>query len=90
MITREGIKTHILDLISQGPIKATEIASDPLLIKSIIDSKLDVDIGVLLNELVEQKRIVEIEYVLPQMHYRIKSLYLPKGTEISIKGAVDQ
>lgn len=35
-----------------------------------------------LEKLVESGEIVELEYVLPQMDYRIKSIYFPKGTII--------
>jgi hypothetical protein len=28
------------------------------------------------------KEIVEVEYILPQLTYRVKSIYFPKGTEI--------
>lgn len=33
-----------------------------------------------LAQLVLNKEIVELEYILPQMDYRIKSIYFPKGT----------
>lgn len=35
-----------------------------------------------LTELINNKEIVEIEYILHQMDYRIKSIYFPKGTII--------
>lgn len=35
-----------------------------------------------LERLVEEKEIVEIEYILPSIDYRIKSIYFPKGTTI--------
>ena len=37
-----------------------------------------------LAELVSNKEIVELEYILPQMDYRIKSIYFPKGTKIYV------
>jgi len=37
-----------------------------------------------LSYLVEEGEILEIEYTLPSMDYRIKSFYLPKGTSIHI------
>lgn len=33
-----------------------------------------------LEELVKDNEIVELEYILPQLDYRIKSMYFPKGT----------
>lgn len=85
-MTREEIKKYIIELVENGPIKATEIAGHYPLIKMVRESNLDLDIPILLNELVEQDRILEIEYVLPKMDYRIKSIYMPKGTEVVIKG----
>ena len=38
-----------------------------------------------LESLVKNREIVEVEYTLPHMDFRVKSLYLPKGTTISIK-----
>ena len=38
-----------------------------------------------LTELVAEKYLVEIEYVLPTMTYRTKSFYLPAGTRVEVK-----
>ena len=38
-----------------------------------------------LEELIRDGEIMEIEYTLPNMDYRVKSIYMPKGTSISIK-----
>lgn len=35
-----------------------------------------------LNSLIGSKEIVEVEYTLPQLSYRIKSIYFPKGTAV--------
>jgi hypothetical protein len=35
-----------------------------------------------LDELVAEGSIVELEYTLPEMDYRTKSIYFPKGTQI--------
>lgn len=37
-----------------------------------------------LEELVNSKELVEVEYILPTMDYRIKSLFFPKGTKINL------
>lgn len=34
----------------------------------------------ILEKMVEGEEIVELDYILPEMLYRIKSLYFPKGT----------
>lgn len=38
----------------------------------------------ILELLVEEGSILEIEYVLPQLEYRVKSFYLPKGSTVRI------
>jgi hypothetical protein len=35
-----------------------------------------------LEELVNEGEILELEYTLPEMDYRIKSIFFPKGTQI--------
>lgn len=37
-----------------------------------------------LKDLVENGDIIEIEYVVPHMNYRAKSIYFPKGTELMV------
>jgi hypothetical protein len=36
-----------------------------------------------LSRLLDEGEIIEIEYALPTMEYRLKSLYFPKGTRIN-------
>lgn len=40
-----------------------------------------------LVELIENGEIIEVEYTLPHMDYRVKSLYFPKDTVIEISKA---
>lgn len=40
-----------------------------------------------LMELIEEDEIVEVEYTLPSMDYRVKSLYLPKDTVVIVSKA---
>jgi hypothetical protein len=44
------------------------------------------NVSELLNELISEKRIIEIAYVLPNMSYREKSFLLPGNTDIFIRG----
>ncbi len=37
-----------------------------------------------LEELISQKEIVEIEYVLPELENMVKSIYFPKGTDVRL------
>ena len=45
------------------------------------------DISQLLEELVQAGEIIEVEYILPYMDYRLKSFYLPRGSEVKVKNA---
>jgi len=38
----------------------------------------------ILAELVALGEIVELEFILPQMEYRLKSIYFPKGTKLYV------
>lgn len=78
MISKDEAKQRIVDKITelQG-VKATHLIPD--LDREVIDH----EVPQLLEELVQEKRIVEICYVLPQMKWREKSFYLPIGTQIT-------
>ena len=63
----------ILEYVNEcGPVKASEILVNCRCTPEEIQS------------LVEKGELIEIEYVVPRMNYRIKSLLFPKGTEIEI------
>lgn len=38
----------------------------------------------LVQQLIEYGEIIEVEYVLPDMPYRSKSFYLPKGAKVTV------
>uniref|UniRef100_A0A6M3L8D9 Uncharacterized protein n=1 Tax=viral metagenome TaxID=1070528 RepID=A0A6M3L8D9_9ZZZZ len=78
---KELLKDRILELVNNG-IKGTE-----LVVKIISESDvlIHTDVVKVIEELMEQGEMIEIDYVLPSMEYRIKSFYLPKGTSISIE-----
>lgn len=66
---------------SQG-CKATELVCR---IAELHDEELmSFDITFLIQELVDAKELVEVEYTLPNVSYRLKSFLLPKGTEAKI------
>lgn len=66
----------IIDVVTklQG-CKATELVARPEV--ATLDNVLE-----LLPKLVKEGKLVEVEYDLPTISYRIKSLYFPAGTEI--------
>lgn len=67
-------------------IKSIELATKLAAMKSlrIFESS---DILEFINELIAEKRIVELEFVTPNLPNRIKSIYFPIGTEFSFKQA---
>lgn len=81
MIIPEKIKDIILEEVSSG-IKMNELCTN--LIEDFIDNPeinnyTPVEV---VNEMIKNGDIMEIEYCLPNMRYRLKSFLLPKGTEI--------
>lgn len=62
---------------SENGIKATELATK---VAIVVD-----DLPEILNYLMQAKRIVEVEFVLPHMEYRVKSFLLPKNTNVRIR-----
>ena len=62
--------------------KATEIIAN--LPETCFDNGAD-DIIQTIDHLVQTGHLVEVEYVLPQMDYRIKSFYLPANTKVTIR-----
>lgn len=75
------LKEILLEKIQWG-IKATELFG----LFEIV-GRYDFDsINVALEELLSEGKIIELEYVLPQLNHRIKSFYLPAKIEIKIRG----
>ena len=77
-MTIQEAKDKIVETINvaQG-VKATQLA----VMNEIIQLQ-HFNVPLLLNDLVREGRIVEVEYVLPEMKWRIKSFYLPAGSEL--------
>lgn len=74
---RHAILSHVND--AQG-IKATQLVADVVL--AIGGHAVDEDFAEALDKLIEDGEIIEIEYVLADMGYPIKSFLLPKGSKI--------
>jgi hypothetical protein len=78
-MNRDEAKQFLVDkIISLQGCKATQLAADEEVVTKL--SMNDIDVPDLLDELVKEGRIIEIEYVLPEMTWRVKSFYLPPGT----------
>lgn len=73
--------------LEDGPIKGVDIAVECA--AAHIEDISAKDITDTLEQLVQQGKIIEVEYVLPSMNYRVKSIYFPKGTEVRLGRAVE-
>ena len=84
-MTREEAKNLIVETVKsiQG-CKATELP-----VQLLSDNQLKIDeewfrqIPELIEELIDEQKLVEVAYSLPDMRYRSKSFLLPAGTEIT-------
>lgn len=77
---KKTIQERITEIVvvTQG-IKGVELGA------RLATERLDLTIDQILiavQDLVDTGELVEIEYNLPEMNYRTKSFYLPKGTEV--------
>lgn len=80
----ENLHKEILKIVNESTgIKATELicAIDPLIIGDCRNtSEENINVPEVLNYMVNVGMIIELEYVIPLMPYRIKSMYFPAGT----------
>lgn len=72
----------ILQAVDSG-IKATELVTQ-VAAHTLIDTD---QYTRLVQKLIDDGEIMEIEYVLPDMPYRAKSFYLPKGAKVVVPEA---
>lgn len=80
-MTREETRAFIVGFVTeQQGCKMTLLCAQEQLIGCNIIKTVE--------ELVMEGELVEIEYVLPSMQYRIKSFLLPKNTNLDIKHAL--
>ena len=79
----EVIKQWIVDHVtSVNGCKATELATIPEIAMELYNSKLK--LSDLILELVSQHKLVEVEYILPNLDFRIKSFLLPAKTKVTV------
>jgi hypothetical protein len=79
-VTKDEIKQLIVERVSEkAGLKAVHLASEEDIVLACKD------LPSICEELVEEGRLVEVEYVLPEMDWRIKSFYLPAGTVVRVR-----
>lgn len=77
------IKERISKIVNDSTgLKSTELAVK--VVCEVPDCNTN-EVLHLIEELVKEGEIIELEYILPQINYRIKSIYFPKGTDILLK-----
>lgn len=88
-----NVKEYLLGIVATYPgIKATELVTkvagelynDS---NSSSDGRADVleSVPEVLESLVKDGSLVEVEYVVPSMSYRVKSMYFPKDTGVQVR-----
>jgi hypothetical protein len=87
-MTRDEVKNRLVQAVEhhQGG-KVVEIIAR--LAEDLFDwhdsrSVFESDVTEILDELVEEGRLIEIEYVLPNLSYTVKSFYLPAGSTVRV------
>lgn len=76
----ETIKDTIVNVVTriQG-CKAVHLACETEIIKLDLGDR---NLPDLVEELIEEGRLVEVEYILPNLSFRLKGFLLPPGTSI--------
>lgn len=80
MIAKGDVNTKITEFVGKHP-GCTAIE---MVVGVGFGEDFAVDIPVVLETLINEGSLVEVEYVVPLMTYRVKSLLFPKGTNIVI------
>jgi hypothetical protein len=85
MKTKEtDVREVILTVISNRPgIKNVDLVLNCMNLLNPLKFEAT-DYNFELNKLISEHEIVELEYILPHMDYRVKSIYFPKGTVVSM------
>lgn len=84
---RQTIKSKIVEYVmNMNGCKMIELISDIPLCFAFQEAKIEPDeISKIIDELILSEYLIEIEFIVPNMDYRVKSFLLPAGTEIKIR-----
>jgi hypothetical protein len=77
------IPGKFIDVLISGPVSNPHAHEDVVRQHMLVNDIGEFDLPAALERLVKAGRIMEIEYCLPQMSYRAKSLFIAVGTEIT-------
>ncbi len=81
MSIKEQVQAYVADV--QG-CKLTELCSQPDLVLGAIAE--EEELPAIIEELIEDGKLLEVQYSVPNLPYRVKSFILPGGSEFYIKG----
>lgn len=80
------VKQKIKDIIfDKTGVRAVELVSE--VVPQCLHLKTEIDYPSLLETMVQEGDIVEVEILHPLYSNRIKSIYFPSGTGISVRNA---
>ena len=79
-----AIEQFVIDKVNNDPgIKGVALVTQLVVDQGKNLIPPDIDILELIDRLVKEGKLLEVEYILPSMSHRIKSLYFPKETRIT-------
>ena len=80
--------SYVLEIVKESPgIKSAELAAKLTIKKCENNLKVEgSEIVKAIDDAVKEGLILEMEYILPSMPYRIKSVYFPADTKLMFKG----
>lgn len=80
-MTRDELKQAIVEEVNQlRSCKTIELVT--ALVESLSEWCGEHDLLDVIDEMIISGQLVEVQYVLPDMDYRVKSILFPGGTEI--------
>lgn len=80
--------SYVLEIVKENPgIKSAELAAKLTIKKGENNLKVEgSEIVKAIDDAAKEGLILEMEYILPSIPYRIKSVYFPADTKLMFKG----
>lgn len=81
------IKNQIVNIVNEfnGGIKSTDLVVKVISYAHANLETCEFDFVQILNDCVRDSLITELEYIIPAMTYRLKTMYFPVGTTFNMK-----
>ena len=80
--------SYVVEIVKENPgIKSTELAAKLTIKKCENNLKVEgSEIVKAIDDAAKEGLIIEMDYILPSTPYRIKSIYFPADTKLTLKG----